>query len=241
MNISSMMTILTMMTFRTMMTIIFVRKLEVVHKQVRGYRTRCARIAASITLNDKLLMNEWIFYVVKELLGQLRMLFKDLVSVTPGVETPEGCQKICQVKFALRELHFYFSGAELFYLSKLWVRHWGIGNTTLIPFLSEKCAFCCVFLWPENFISDTFKTTGPRQWQILSITISISDKPQARQGWYTFYSALLHRERKILACFNRFWLFCCKFMHIFMNRALVSQNWQTSGMQKSTVWAGKLN
>ena len=141
------------------------------------------------------------------------MLLKDLVSVTPGVETPEGCQKICQVKFALRELHFHFSGAELFYLSKLWVCHWGIGNTTVIPFLSKKCAFCCVFLGPENFISDTFKTTGPRQWQILSITISISDKPQARQGWCTFYSALLHRERKNLAYFDQFWLFCCKFTH----------------------------
>ena len=58
-------------------------------------------------------------YVGKELLGQLKMLFKDLVSVTPGVETPEGCQKICQVKIALRELRSYFSGAELLYLSKL--------------------------------------------------------------------------------------------------------------------------
>ena len=33
------------------MTILFGRKLEVVHKQVGGYLTRCARDAASIALN----------------------------------------------------------------------------------------------------------------------------------------------------------------------------------------------
>ena len=36
----------------TMMTIAFVRKSEVVHKQVGGYLTRCARIAASIAKID---------------------------------------------------------------------------------------------------------------------------------------------------------------------------------------------
>ena len=143
-----------------------------VHPNLLGPLHMCAvcinfedrAIAASITLNDELLMNEWISYVGKELLGQLEMLFKDLVSVTPGVETPEGCQKICQVKIALRE----------------------------------------------------------------------------HQGWYTFYGALLNRERNILACFDRFWLFCSKFTHTFVNRAVASQNWQTSGMQMSTVWTGKL-
>ena len=31
----------------------------------------------------------------------LHRFFKDLISVTPGVETPEACQMICQVKFEL--------------------------------------------------------------------------------------------------------------------------------------------
>ena len=35
----------------TLMTSVFLTKLEVVHKQVGGYLTRCAPIAASIALN----------------------------------------------------------------------------------------------------------------------------------------------------------------------------------------------
>ena len=41
----------TMMVMATMMTMAPMRKLEVVHKQVGGYLTRCAHIAASIALN----------------------------------------------------------------------------------------------------------------------------------------------------------------------------------------------
>ena len=46
-------TMATMATMMTMMTMATMRKLEGIHKQVRGYMTRCARSAASISLNDE--------------------------------------------------------------------------------------------------------------------------------------------------------------------------------------------
>ena len=50
---TSMTTMITMttMTMVTMITKSAMRKLEVVHKQVGGYLTRCAHIAASISMN----------------------------------------------------------------------------------------------------------------------------------------------------------------------------------------------
>ena len=42
MTIATMMTISTLMTISTMLNIVFGRKLEVVHKEVGGYLTRCA-------------------------------------------------------------------------------------------------------------------------------------------------------------------------------------------------------
>ena len=59
MNILTMMAIfLNMMTISNMMSIVFVRKLECVYKQVGGYLTKCARIAASIALNDESLVTQ---------------------------------------------------------------------------------------------------------------------------------------------------------------------------------------
>ena len=49
MTISTTMIISTLMTISAVMTTVFVRILEVVHKQVGDYRTRCAPITASIT------------------------------------------------------------------------------------------------------------------------------------------------------------------------------------------------
>ena len=62
----------TMMTISTLMTIVFVRNLEVVHKQVGGYLTRCARIAASIALNDESSVTQSLTNVGIELLWQLK-------------------------------------------------------------------------------------------------------------------------------------------------------------------------
>ena len=55
--------------FSTMMTILFGRKLEVVHKQVGGYLTRCTRIAVSIALNYESLVSQSVTYTGIELLG----------------------------------------------------------------------------------------------------------------------------------------------------------------------------
>ena len=54
----------------TMMTILFGRKLEVVHKQVGGYLTRCTCVAASIALNYGSLATQSVTYAGTELLRQ---------------------------------------------------------------------------------------------------------------------------------------------------------------------------
>ena len=48
------------------------RMMEVVHKEVGGHLTRCARIAASIALNDESLVSHSVTYVGIELLWQLK-------------------------------------------------------------------------------------------------------------------------------------------------------------------------
>ena len=58
--------------FSTMMTILFGRKLEVVHKQVGGYLTRCARDAASIALNYESSVSQSVTCAGIELLSQLK-------------------------------------------------------------------------------------------------------------------------------------------------------------------------
>ena len=70
MTISTMMTISTVKTISTMMTIVFGRKLEVVHKQVGGYLTRCTRVAASIALNNGSSASQSVTYTGIELLRQ---------------------------------------------------------------------------------------------------------------------------------------------------------------------------
>ena len=52
------------------MTILFGRKLEVVHKQVGGYLTRCVRVATSIALNYGSLASQSVTYAGIELLRQ---------------------------------------------------------------------------------------------------------------------------------------------------------------------------
>ena len=67
-------TALTFITTMTTMTMETMRKLEVLHQQVGGYLTTCARIAASISLmvNGELITPS-VPYVGIELQGQLKI------------------------------------------------------------------------------------------------------------------------------------------------------------------------
>ena len=54
-------------------------------KEVGGYLTQCARIAASIALNDESLLSQSVTYLGIELLGQLKMPhFAQYPVLTPG-------------------------------------------------------------------------------------------------------------------------------------------------------------
>ena len=67
-----------------MMTILFGRQLEVVHKQVGGYLTRCACVAASIALNYGSLASQLITYAGIELLRQHKKKSKSPIVHTKG-------------------------------------------------------------------------------------------------------------------------------------------------------------